>query len=351
MTQQDTNRRRFLRSAAGLLAAAPFAGQATAQSSPPIVAEPQPVTQAAAQASTQIWPSRTIRLVVAGPPDGDMDRLAHVLSEQLSEIWSQPVTIDDQPGAGTLALDTVAQAPADGYTMLIAAGSPDVDRILFSKQGAAAAADLAPITLLGTFPNIIAVARSSPFQSVEELIAYARRYPGKISWASPGVGTPPHLAGELFKRMAGLSMMHVPYNQMSDDLLHDLIGGRVNFIFDTAEALLPPLKTHEVRGLAVTSGSRYPNAPDLPTVEESGLPGYDISSWYGLYLPANTPEAIVQRLNADVVVMLRDTAMKEKVAALGIVVQTSSPKGLADRNLAGAALWGPLIATANIKVQ
>jgi tripartite-type tricarboxylate transporter receptor subunit TctC len=351
-TVHNQDRRRFLISAASLFTANAFGGPVAAQC---LTTQSLPAqTASAAPGLTQTWPNHALRLVVAGRPGGGMDQLARVLGDRLSEIWAQPVTIDDEPGPGGMPASDrggMADATPDGHTMLIAEGSPDVDRLLFTQPGADAAADLAPVTLLGTFPNIIAVAHSSPFGAVGDLIAYAKRYPGKVSWASPGVGTAPHLAGELFTRMAGLRMTHIPYSHMSDNLLHDLIAGRVNLVFDTAEALLPAIRSHELRGLAVTSGRRYPNAPDLPTVEESGMPGYDISSWYGLYLPAKTPEEIVQKFNADVVVMLREEAMKDKVAALGILIQTSTPTELADKNYAGAALWGPLITTANIKAQ
>jgi tripartite-type tricarboxylate transporter receptor subunit TctC len=300
----------------------------------------------------EAWPNRPVRLVVGFPAGGGMDLAARILSNRLSDIWGQPVVVENKPGAGSrLALDAVAHAAPDGYSMLIAAGAPEVNRLLFSTLTFDPVADFAPVSLVGTFPDIIAVSNASPFENLEDFLTYARRNPGKISWASPGVGTVPHLAGELFKRMAGIEMTHVPYRGITEGLMSDLIGGRIDLMFNTTGTLLQPVRSHQVRGLAVTSGSRFPNEPELPTVRESGLPGYDVSSWYALYVPAKTPPDIVQKMNADIVVMLREPEIKEKFEPLGIVAAGSSPAQLAGRNSADAALWGPLIKAADIKVE
>jgi tripartite-type tricarboxylate transporter receptor subunit TctC len=316
------------------------------------------ITAAAALASlsraarAEDWPSRIVRLVVGFPPGGGMDAAARILADRLSQIWGQQVIIENKPGAGArIALDAVAHAAPDGYTMLISAGAPEVNRFLFSTLTFDPVADLAPVSLVGTFPDIISVSNSSPFNGLADLIAYAKRNPGKLSWASPGVGTVPHLAGELFERMAGIEMTHVPYRGITEGLMSDLIAGRVDAMFNTTGTLLSLVRSHQVRPLAVTSGTRFPGEPEIPTVGESGLPGYDVSSWYGLYVPASTPPAIVAKMNADIVVMLREPAVKEKFVPLGIVAAGSSPKELAERNSADAALWGPLIKAANIKVE
>jgi len=300
----------------------------------------------------QSWPNRIVRLLVGFPPGGGMDAAARILADRLSAIWGQQVIIENKPGAGgRIALDAVAHASPDGYTMLIAAGAPEVNRFLFAKLTFDPAADFAPVSLVGTYPDFIVVSNASPFDSLGTLVAYAKHNPGQMSWASPGVGTVPHLAGELFMRMAGIEMTHVPYRGITEGLMSDLIAGRVDAMFNTAGTLLPLIKSHQVRALAVTSGTRFPDQPEIPTVRESALPGYDISSWYGLYVPAPTPQDIVAKMNADVVVMLREPAMKEKFEPLGVLAAGSTAGELAARNSADAALWGPLIKAVNIMVE
>jgi tripartite-type tricarboxylate transporter receptor subunit TctC len=300
----------------------------------------------------QNFPSRVVRLVVGFPPGGGADLAARIVANRLSEIWGQQVIVENRPGAGArIALDTVAHAAPDGYTMLLAPGSPEVNRFLFSSLTFDPAVDFAPVSLVGTFPDIIVVPNSSPFKTLEEFIAYAKANPGKISWASPGVGTVPHLAGELFKRMAGIEMTHVPYRGVTEGLMSDLIGGRLDLMFNTTGSLLQPVRSKLVRGLAVTTAKRFPNEPELPTVAESGVPGYDVSSWYGLYVPAKTPLDLVKKMNADVVAMLNEPAIKEKYEPLGVLVASSSPAELAAKNSADVALWGPIIKAENIKVE
>jgi len=303
-------------------------------------------------ARAQSWPTRIVRLVVGFPPGGGADLAARIVANRLSEIWGQQVIVENRPGAGArIALDAVAHAAPDGYTMLLAPGSPEVNRFLFSSLTFDPAADFAPVSLVCTYPDIIVVPNSSAFKTLEEFIAYAKVNPGKISWASPGVGTVPHLAGELFKRMAGIEMTHVPYRGVTEGLMSDLIGGRLDLMFNTTGSLLQPVRSKLVRGLAVTTAKRFPNEPELPTVAESGVPGYDVSSWYGLYVPAKTPLDLVKKMNADVVAMLNEPAIKEKYEPLGVLVASSSPAELAAKNSADVALWGPIIKAENIKVE
>lgn len=300
----------------------------------------------------QGWPTRSVHLFVGYAPDNGLDSVAHVLAERLSEIWSQQVIVENQPGDDPrIGFDAVAHAPPDGHTILIAAGAPEVNRSLFSKLSFNPAADIAPVSLVGTFPDLIIVPNSSPLYTVERFVDYAKSRPGVLHWASPGVGTQPHLAGELFALMTGITMTHVAYEGLTDQLISDLVAGRVNAMFDSAGALLEPIKSHRVRGLAVTSGRRFPNEPEIPTVAESGVPGYDVSSWYALYVPAKTPPEIVDKLNTDIVLMLRESAVKEKLGSLGILVASSRPEELATRNSADAAMWKKLIEVANIKVE
>jgi tripartite-type tricarboxylate transporter receptor subunit TctC len=277
---------------------------------------------------------------------------SRIVANRLSEIWSQQVIVENRPGAGArLALDAVAHAAADGYTMLLAPGSPQVQALLFSTLTFDPAVDFAPVSLVGTYPDIIVVPNSSPFQNLQEFIVYAKANPGKMSWASPGVGTVPHLAGELFKHMAGIEMTHVPYRGVTQGLMSDFIAGRLDLMFNTTGSLLQPVRSKQVRGLAVTTAQRFPSEPELPTVAEQGVAGYDVSSWYGIYLPAKTPPDIIKKMNADMIAMLSEPAIKQKFEPLGVLAQGSTPGELVAKNQADAALWGPIIKEANIKVE
>jgi tripartite-type tricarboxylate transporter receptor subunit TctC len=303
-------------------------------------------------AFAQSYPNRVVRLLVGFPPGGGADLATRVVSEGLSNQWKQQTIVENKPGAGArLAMDAVTKATPDGYTLLVAPGSPEVNRFLFSTLTFDPVADLAPVSLIGTYPNIIAVANNSQFNKLEDFTAYAKANPGKVSWASPGVGTVPHLSGELFKHMTGLEMTHVPYRGMTDGLMTDLMTGRVDLMFNTTGSLLQPVKSKQLRGLAVTTASRFPGAPELPTVAESGVPGYDVSSWYGLYAPAQTPADVIKKINADMVAILADPAVKQKFEPLGVLAQGSTPEQLAAKNVGDAKLWGPVIEAAHIKVE
>jgi tripartite-type tricarboxylate transporter receptor subunit TctC len=292
-----------------------------------------------------------VQLFVGDARDNCLDSVAHVLANRLSEIWGQQVIVENALGDDpTIGFDAIAHAAPDGHTILIAAGAPQVNRFLFSKP-TFDPADIAPVSLVGTFPDLIIVPNSSPLYTVEKFIAHAKWRPGELRWASPGVGTQPHLAGELFKVMTGISMTHIAYEGITEHLIGDLIAGRVDAMFDSAGALLEPIKSHQVRGLAVTSGRRFPYEPELPTVAESGVPGYDVSSWYALYVPAKTPPEIVDKLNTDIILMLRESAVKERLGSLGVLAASSRPEQLAAKNSADAETWKMLIEVANIKME
>jgi tripartite-type tricarboxylate transporter receptor subunit TctC len=303
-------------------------------------------------ARADTYPSRVVRILVGFPPGGGADLAARIVAAGLSDKWNQQIIVENKPGAGArLTMDAATKAAPDGYTLLVAPGSPEVNRFLFSTLTFDPVADLAPVSLVGTYPDIVAVANNSQFKTLEDFIAYAKSNPGKVSWASPGVGTVPHLAGELFKHMAGIEMTHVPYRGMTDGLMTDLMTGRVDLMFNTTGSLLQPVKSKQLRGLAVTTAKRFPSEPELPTVAESGVPGYDVSSWYGLYAPARTPPEVIKKINADMVAMLADPAIKDKFAPLGVLARSSAPEELVAKNAADAKLWGPVIEEANIKVE
>jgi tripartite-type tricarboxylate transporter receptor subunit TctC len=303
-------------------------------------------------ARADTYPSRVVKLVVGFPPGGGADLATRIVAQGLSDAWKQQVIVENRPGAGArLALDAVAHAAPDGYTLLLAPGSPQVQALLFSHLTFDPTADFAPVSLVGTFPDIIVVPNSSPFHTLQQFITYAKANPGKISWASPGVGTVPHLAGELFKHMAGIEMTHVPYRGVTEGLMSDLVAGRLDLMFNTTGSLLQPVRSKQVRGLAVTSAQRFAEEPELPTVAESGLPGYDVTSWYGVYAPVKTSPDVVKRINTDMLALLARPEIKQKFKPLGIEARGSAPTELAAKNQADVALWGPIIKAANIKAE
>jgi tripartite-type tricarboxylate transporter receptor subunit TctC len=304
------------------------------------------------RAFADTYPSRVVRLFVGFPPGGGADLATRIVGNGLSELWHQQVVVENRPGAGArLALDTVAHASPDGYSVLLAPGSPLVQPLLFSTLTFDPAADFAPVSLVGTYPNIIVVPSASPYQKLADLIAHGKANPGTMSWGSPGIGTVPHLAGELFKHRAGIEITHVPYRGVNSGLMSDFLAGRLDLMFNTTGSLLEPVRSKQVRGLAVTSAQRFPDQPELPTVAESGVPGYDVSSWYAIYLPAKTPPDVVRKLNADLGAILNEAAIKDKFKLLGVLPRASTPAELVAMNVADAALWAPVIKEANIKVE
>jgi tripartite-type tricarboxylate transporter receptor subunit TctC len=304
------------------------------------------------RAFAETYPSRVVRLFVGFPPGGGADLATRIVANGLSELWHQQVVVENRPGAGArIALDTVAHAPPDGYSVLLAPGSPLVQPLLFSTLTFNPAADFAPVSLVGTYPNIIVVPNASPYQKLADLIAHAKANPGTMSWGSPGIGTVPHLAGELFKHRAGIEITHVPYRGANQGLMSDFLAGRLDLMFNTTGSLLEPVRAKQVHGLAVTSAQRFPDQPELPTVAESGVPGYDVSSWYAIYLPAKTPPDVVGKLNADLGAILDQPAIKDRFKLLGVLPRASTPADLAAMNVADAALWAPVIKEANIKVE
>jgi tripartite-type tricarboxylate transporter receptor subunit TctC len=299
----------------------------------------------------QSWPSRIIHLEVGFPPGGGMDSAARIVANRLSDRWGQQVVIENRPGAsGRIAFDTVAHADADGYTVLIASGAPAVNGLLFSSLSFDPAADFSPLSLIGTYPNVIVVPNTSPSKTLAEFVSNAKDHPGKLTWASPGVGSGPHLAGELFKRMAGIDITHVPYRGVAAGAMTDLIAGRLDAMFNTSGSLLQPVRSKQVRGLAVTSADRFPTAPELPAARET-VGGYELTSWYGLYVPAKTPSALVKKMNIDVAKALNSDDVKQKYADLGIIIASSTPKELAARNASEVARLAPIIKEADIKID
>jgi len=301
------------------------------------------------RASAQSWPNRYVRLIVPFPPGGGTDVVARILTNRLSEVWGQQFVIENKGGAGSnIGAEAAARSDADGYTVLIGSLPLVVNRFIYPSLNYDTLTDFAPVTMICHFPNLLVVPNSSPAKSVSELIAHAKASNGKFTFASSGVGTSPHLSGELFKRMAGFEMTHVPYRGVAP-ALNDLIPGRVDMMFNTAGGVLQQTRAGQVRGLAVSTAKRFPTAMEFPTVAESGLPGFDVTSWYSFFLPVKTPPEIVRKLHDDTVAILAEPAIKARLEQVGVEVVASTPEQLAARIRAEMELWGPVIKAAGIK--
>jgi tripartite-type tricarboxylate transporter receptor subunit TctC len=297
------------------------------------------------------WPSRVVRLIVPFAPGGSTDAIARIVAHRLSEIWGQQVVVENRGGGGSnIGHEAVVRSEPDGYTILIASLPLAVNRHLFRALSYDPVADLAPVTLVCTYPNVMTVPNSSPARSVMEFVAHAKANKGKVSFASAGNGTSVHLSGELFKRMAGIEMTHVPYRG-GGPAINDLIPGRVDVMFNTIGTALPLVRGGQLRGLAVTTADRFRTAPDLPTVAESGVPGFDVSSWFGLFVPAATPPAVIGKINADTAAVLAEPAITARMEHLGVAPAGSTPAALAAHLRSEMEKWGPVIKQAGISIH
>jgi tripartite-type tricarboxylate transporter receptor subunit TctC len=302
-----------------------------------------------AQPTTPAWPQRVVRIIVPYVPGGGTDAIARILAAGLSQSAGYQIIIENKGGGSTnIGTEAVAHAAPDGYTILFCSLSFAINRFLFPTLGYDALADFAPVSLIASYPDLMVVPNSSPAKSVAEFIAYAKANGGKTTFASPGTGSSPHLAGELFKRRAGIEMTHIPYRG-AGPAVTDVIAGRVDVIFNTLGSTLALVREHQLRGLAVTSANRFPAAPELPSVAEAALPGFDVSAWYALYVPAHTPPDVIRKLNADVVAVLADPAIHDKMEQLGVALIGSTPQQLDHHLRAEIDLWGPVIKAANIR--
>ncbi len=308
-------------------------------------------TAAAQAASVQGWPSRVVKLVVPFTPGGGIDSIGRILGARLTEIWGQQVVIENRPGAGgNIASEFVARSASDGYTMYISAAGLAVNRYLFESINYDPLADFAPVTLICLFPNVLVVPNSSPLRSVGDLVAKARSDPGKLTFASPGHGSSPHMSAELFKYMAKVDLTHVPYRGASPAYT-DVIAGRVDCTFAVMASGLPLVRAGQLRALGVTTATRVAAAPEIPTIAESGIPGYDTSSWFEFFVPAKTPPEIIAKMHADTVAALAEPQIRAKLDALGVIVVGSSPEQLGAHLKAEMERWAPVIKAANIKVS
>ena len=264
------------------------------------------------------YPAKAIRYVVPFPAGGPLDIVARAIGQELNKSWGQAVVIDNRPGAGgNIGADLVAKAPADGYTILMGAVSTHAINVtLYNKLPYDPIREFAPVTLITSVPNVLVVHPSVPANNVKELIALAKSRPGQLNFASGSTGSAGHLAGELFNSMAGVRMTHIPYKGAAPAVV-DLMAGHVSLMFDNMSSALPNIKATRVRALAVTTLKRSPLLPQLPTISDAGLRGFDIATWFGIFAPAGTPPDIVARLNGEIVRILHTPEMKERLALLG----------------------------------
>jgi tripartite-type tricarboxylate transporter receptor subunit TctC len=305
----------------------------------------------AAQAPSLGWPNRFVKLVVPFTPGGGIDAIGRILGARLSEMWGQQVVIENKPGAGgNIASEFVARSAPDGYTIYITAAGLAVNRYLFASINYDPLADFAPVTLICLFPNMLVVPNSSQLHSVSDLLALAKMNPGKVTFASPGHGSSPHMSGELFKYLAKVDLTHVPYRGASPAYT-DVIAGRVDCTFAVMASALPLVQSGQLRALGVTTGARVAAAPEVPTIAEAGVPGYDTSSWFAFFVPAKTPPEIIRKMHADTVAALAEPQVRAKLDALGVVVVGSTPEQLGTHLKAEMERWAPVIKAANIKVS
>ena len=296
-----------------------------------------------AAAAADGYPGRPIRFIVPFPPGGGNDIVGRIVAVKLGEGLGQQVVIDNRGGAGgTIGTDITAKAPPDGYTMLVNNISLAVNHTLFKKLPYDTLKDLSPVSLLGRQPNIVVVHPGVAAKSMRDLIELARSKPGQLTYGSGGVGTASHLSTEMLKLMTKTDMIHVPYKGLGPALT-DLIGGRVHVIISTMASALPQLKAGKLRPLAVTTAQRSSFYPDLPTMDEAGIKGYEFSTWYGLLVPAGTPKAIVDRLNAETRKALTTAMVKEQFAAQGLEPGASTPQEFAGYLRNEVAKWGKVV--------
>lgn len=284
----------------------------------------------AAAGVAQDFPGRSVRLTVPFPPAGVTDRIARLAAHKLGELWRQPVVIDNRPGAsGIIAAELVAKAAPDGYTLLFGhIGTHAINASLFAKLPYHPVRDFAPVSLLATVPNLLLIHPSVPANSVTELIALAKARPGTLTYASPGSGTSGHMAGELFKSLAGVDIVHIPYKG-AGAALQDVLSGQVSMMFDTVASSLPQARAGKLKGLAVTSASRVPIAPEIPTVAESGVPEFEIAPWFGVLAPAGTPAQVVAKLSVDLRRAVQSDEVREPLSSQGVTLIGSSPQEFA----------------------
>ena len=297
------------------------------------------------------YPVRPVRLIVPFPPGGGTDTMARVVAPKLSEFLGQQVVAENRGGAGAnIGAELAAKSAPDGYTLLLNTITNAIGASLYSKLNYDLVRDFAPITQLATTPHILVVHPSVPVKSVKEFIAFARARPGELTYSSSGSGSAAHLAGELFNSLTGVKSVHVPYKGGGPSMIA-LVGGEVSVCFATMPSAIGYVKSGRLRGIAVTTAQRSPSTPELPTIAETGIAGYEAGSWYGLSAPAGTPKEIIARLHAETLKVLGLPDVKERLANAGFEVVVSTPEQFAEFTRSEIQKWGKIVKAAGLKVD
>ncbi len=307
---------------------------------------------APALGQTDAYPTKPVRWVVPFPPGGAMDVIARTLGEHMGRKLGQNFVIENRPGAGgNIGVDSVARSAPDGYTMMIVANGMAVNRALYGKLTYDPVKDFTPVSLVAVVPNVLVTnAARTPAKTVPDVIAQAKAQPGRVSYASAGNGTSIHLAGELFASMAQLDMLHVPYKG-SAPAVNDLLGGQVDYMFDSVTSAAPHVRSGKLRAIAVTTPKRSSAMPDVPTVAESGLPGYDLTPWFAVFMPAGTPAPHVAKIQAALIEAMALPEVKARFATIGAEPIGSTPKQLAEHLDAEMNKWSRIIQTRGIRAD
>jgi tripartite-type tricarboxylate transporter receptor subunit TctC len=297
----------------------------------------------AGSSAQDAYPSRTIHVVVPYPAGGPTDILARLVADRLSQNLHQPVVVDNRPGASSMiGMDLVARAAPDGYTILVNASlhiivPSIVEKVIVEPIGA-----FEPVTQLGTVPLIMVVSKDSPAKSAADIVAEAKAQPGKLTYGSSGIGASSHLAGAMLSKMAGVQMLHVPYKG-SAPALQDVVAKNISLMIDTTPASIGFVQSGLLKAIGVTSPKRLPVLPDVPTVSESGLPGYDVQSWYGVWMPRGTPKEIVTRISKEVAEIFNSPDMRKRLETLGVEPTTSTPEEFAAFTVSEMKRWSDLV--------
>lgn len=300
-------------------------------------------------ARAQAWPQRQVKLVVAFAPGGPSDAIARVVGDKMSQVWGQPVVVENRAGAGGITASSEVVRSADTHTFLITSQSLAVNRFLYKTMPFDATTDLLPVSMLIALPNVLVVPASSPDRSAADFIARAKANPGKLTFGSAGVGTSIHLAGELFKARTGIDITHVPYRGGALAMT-DLIAGRIDVMFDTLAGSASQMRGGTIRALGISSRERAAGFPDIPPLSDT-VPGYEVNTFFGLFAPKGTPADVIGKVSKDVADALKDQAVTQRFSDLGTRVVGSTPAALGEAMQKEAALWEPIIKGADIKVE
>jgi tripartite-type tricarboxylate transporter receptor subunit TctC len=300
----------------------------------------------------QGFPAKPVRFIVPAPPGSAPDFLARTVGQKMNELWNQPVLIDNVVGAaGNIGTERVAKSPPDGYTLLFNTIGPIAVNIsMYSKLPFDPVKDFAPITVVAYTPNILCIHPSVPARNVRELVSLAKRNPGKMHYGSPGSGTSPHLSGELFNVLSGIKIVHVPYKS-SAQMTVDTIGGQVDMIFHNAPVVQPHVQGGKLRGLAVTSATRLPSVPELPTMAEAGVKDFEVTSWFGILAPAGTPQSVIDRLYADTAKIIRMPDVNERFMTQAALPGGNRPEEFAAFIASEIRKWAVVIKASGAKVE